>query len=104
DRDESGTAILGLHLDLDGFEGPEMSVLAHEPPGVDGILPAASFLMRQGNTEDVRPLRPGVRGGARVGRARNDLELVHALAALAMHGAQAVGAGVAAADDDHMLV
>ena len=38
-----------------------------------------------------------------VGRAGDDLELVDALAALAMDGAEAVGAGVAAADDDHVL-
>ena len=38
-----------------------------------------------------------------VRRARHDLELVHAGRTLPVHGAQAVGAGVAAADDDDLL-
>ena len=46
----------------------------------------------------------GFVGVAAVGRPGDDLELVDALAPLAMDGAQAVGAGVAAADDDHVLV
>ena len=45
----------------------------------------------------------GLSGARLVGRAGDDLELVDALAALAVDGAQAVGAGVAAADDDHAL-
>ena len=46
----------------------------------------------------------GLAGDRDVGRPGDDLELVDALAALAVDGAQAVGAGVAAADDDHVLV
>ena len=38
------------------------------------------------------------------GRARHDLELVHARRTLAVRGAQAVRAGVATADDHHPLV
>ena len=45
----------------------------------------------------------GLSRDAGVGRAGDDLELVDAVAALAVDGAQAVGAGVAAADDDHAL-
>ena len=42
--------------------------------------------------------------GARLsGGPGHDLELMDALASLAMDGPQAVGAGVAAADDDHVL-
>src|SRR5690606_9134370 len=38
-----------------------------------------------------------------VGRAGHDLELVHRRGTLAVGGAEAVGAGVAAADDDDVL-
>ena len=38
-----------------------------------------------------------------VGRPRQQLELVHARRALAVRRAEAVGAGVAAADDDDVL-
>ena len=46
----------------------------------------------------------GLFGRARVGRARQQLELMHGAGALAVRGAEAVGAGVAAADDDDVLV
>ena len=39
-----------------------------------------------------------------VGRLGQQLELADALGALAQRGAEAVGAGVAAAEDDHVLV
>ena len=45
----------------------------------------------------------GSRRAAAVGRTRRDLELPHARGALAVGGAEAVGAGVAAAEDDHAL-
>ena len=45
----------------------------------------------------------GFPGCARVGRARQQLELMHGARALSMDGAQAVGARVAAADDHHAL-
>src|SRR5207237_7059100 len=51
-----------------------------------------------------RPRRPRILRRARVGRTLQQLELTHAARALAMRGAEAVGAGVAAADDDHVLV
>jgi hypothetical protein len=61
--------------------------------------------------EDHRPVGPRleVAGGdgfvaARFGGAGEELELLDALGALALRGAEAVGAGVAAAEDDHVLV
>ena len=45
----------------------------------------------------------GFRRAAAVGRTRRDLELPDACGALAMRGAEAVGAGVAATEDDHPL-
>ena len=44
----------------------------------------------------------GFVGVAAVGRSGHDLELVDAPALLAVDRPQAVGAGVAAADDDHV--
>ena len=46
----------------------------------------------------------GLDGCPAVGRSRHDLELMDALAPLAVDGAEAIGAGVAAADDDDVLV
>src|SRR5438128_874215 len=53
---------------------------------------------------NLRPLRPRVVRGADQGRLRQDLELQETAAAVAHRGADAVGAGVAAADHDHVLV
>src|ERR1035437_8506843 len=52
---------------------------------------------------DLGPLRPRVVVGAGLGRPGQDLELRDALRALADGRADAVGAGVAAADDDDVL-
>ena len=46
----------------------------------------------------------GLSGLSGLGGTRDDLELVDAGAALAVDGAEAVGPGVAAADDDDVLV
>ena len=70
----------------------------------DGVQPLAAFLVRRRDAEDVRPQRPRVVGRARVGRPRQQLELTHGERALPVRGAEAVGAGVAAADDDDVLV
>ena len=52
---------------------------------------------------DLRPFRPRIVLGALQRRLRQDFELHEALAAMAHRGADAVGAGVAAADDDDVL-
>ena len=103
DLDELGAAVLDLHLDPDGLQALDAAVLAEEAPGVDRVFALAPFLVGGGDAEDVRPLRPGVVRDAGVRGAGDDLELVDAEAALAVDGPQAVGAGVAAADDDHAL-
>ena len=79
-------------------------LFAQEPLVVDRVLADAPFLVGRRDAEDVGPLGPGVGGCPAVGRPGHDLELMDALAALAVDGAQAVGAGVAAADDDDVLV
>ena len=95
-----GPAVLGLHLDLDGLQRLDAAVLAQEPLGLDRVLAHAPFFVGRRDAEDVGPLGPGVGGGPVVGRSGHDLELMNALALLAMDGPQAIGAGVAAADDD----
>ena len=49
------------------------------------------------------PFRPGIVGGPLIRRARHDLQLDDRAAAMAEGGADAIGAGIAAADDDHVL-
>ncbi len=104
DLDELHAAVDGLHLDLAGDQFGHMSILAPELLGADGVLADAAFLMGGGDLEGVPPLGPGVVRGTVIGRTRDDLELMHALAAVPVDGAQAVGAGVASADDDDTLV
>ena len=71
---------------------------------MDRVFADAPLLVRGAGPEDVRPLRPGVVGLAVLGRLGVDLELVDAPGPLAVDRPQAVGAGVAAADDDDVLV
>ena len=66
--------------------------------------PAGRLFLTVVELVDLRPLRPGVVRGTLVRRSRHDLELHEAAAALAHRGADAVGAGIAAADDDHVPV
>src|SRR5262249_46915825 len=67
------------------------------------VFTLAPLLVGGRDAEDVRPLRPGIRRCPRVGWARDDLELMDALGALAMDRAQAVRPGISATDDDHVL-
>src|SRR6266550_7152109 len=59
--------------------------------------------MRGRYAKHLRPLRPRVLRGAAVGRTRQHFELTHGRSALPQRRAQAVGAGVAAADDHDLL-
>src|SRR5204863_499429 len=77
--------------------------VAREALGGYRVDPLAPLLVRAGHAEDVRPLGPGVVGGARVGWPWQQLELVDRDGALAMDRAEAVGAGIAAADDHDTL-
>ena len=68
-------AVVRLHLNLDRLECADAAVLAQEPPGVDRVFANSPLLMRRGDAEDVRPLRPGIVGAARpagAGRSRTD--------------------------------
>ena len=95
---------LGRRADADGVDLLDVAVLvAGEFDGVDGPVADAAFFVRAFSAELQGPERPGRGGGTALGRLGHDFELVDAFCALAMAGAEAVGAGVAAADDEDAL-
>ena len=53
---------------------------------------------------DLGPFRPRIIGLARVGRPGQDFQLRESLAAVTHRRTDAVGSGIAAADDNHVLV
>src|SRR5262252_2537224 len=59
--------------------------------------------MRRGDSKDVGVRRPRIASRADVRWSRQDLELVDVGGALAVGGAQTIGAGVPATNDDHAL-
>src|SRR2546425_399169 len=94
-----------MHRRLERVKRPNTSLLvASESLGRHRKQPLASLFMSGRDAKDVRPQRPRIAVGPRVGRTREQLELIHGPGTLPVHRAQAVGAGVAAADDDRMLV
>ena len=62
-----------------------------------------AFGLARGRAHLQRPVRPGQALVLMLGRRRHDFELGHGFRALPERGADAVGAGVAAADHDDML-
>src|SRR5262249_20973082 len=103
-RPEVEASTLAGHLDGHAVELPDVAALVTgEPLGRDGVDALTALLVGARGPEDVRPLWPRVVGRPGVGRARQELELVNGGGALTVHGAQAVGAGVAASDDHHAL-
>ena len=93
------------HLDLVGAQRAHVAVVvAEEALGVHAEDALAAFLVRGRRAVDHRPRAATGCVGARVSGGRGqDLELVDRRRALAVHGAEAVGAGVAAADDHDVL-
>jgi hypothetical protein len=100
----------GHPLDLHGMHFLNMPVLvAHKALGRDAEL--ARVLAKDGDRplpgrnplEHARPFGPGVVGLAVERRALQDFKLDQAAAAVAQGGAHAVGAGIAAADHDHIF-
>ncbi len=61
------------------------------------------FFLTVIDAEDARPLRPGIIRRAVLRGLGQDFQLQHAAASVAQGGAHAVGAGIAAADDDDIL-
>src|SRR5439155_1101384 len=104
DRLELQPTALAHEVDPHGFESTHVAArVAEEALRRDRVDALAALLVRTRHAEDVGPLGPGVVRGARVGRPRQELELVDGERALAVHGAEAVGARVASADDDDAL-
>src|SRR5207302_3978821 len=92
------------HLDLVREQRAHVAgIVTNEPLRVDAVDALPALFVSRRHPEDVRPRRPWVRRRARIGRTREDLELVHRARALAVHRAEAVGAGVATPDDHHLL-
>ncbi len=99
-----GTESALVRLDVDQLQRPHPTVaVVDEALGRDGEDPLATLLVRARDAVGHRVRRPRLGVGTRLGRSRQDLELRHRGRALTVRGAQAVGAGVAAADDDHVL-
>ena len=71
-----------------------------ETLGVHRVHAFTTFLVRRGDAVDETVLGPGVGGRTFFGWARHDLELRNRGRALAVRGTEAVGARIAAADDD----
>src|SRR5262249_31371085 len=77
--------------------------VAAEVGGFDAPVAGHALLVRRRGAQDHRPVGPGeLRTVDR--RLRQELELVHRCGAMAVRGAEAVRAGVAAAEDDDALV
>ena len=80
-----------------------LPVFTDEVLGVDGEQTLAALLVSRSHAEHERVRRPRRLLGASLRRTRHDLELVDAGRTLTVRGAEAVGSGVAAADDDNLL-
>src|SRR5579863_6725510 len=90
--------------DPDGVKLPDVALLvAGEFRGGDAPVADAAFFVSAFGSQLQRPERPRSLRRALAGRLRHDLELMHRERLLAMARSQAVGAGVAAADDDDAL-
>src|SRR5690606_38870230 len=92
-----------VELDLDGVQARDAASLALDAGRHERVLALDAFLVARGGAEHHRPLRPGVVSVARLGRLRHDLDLAHTRGALPVRRADAVRAGVAAAEHHHVL-
>ena len=94
----------GWRADADGVNLLDLAAgVAGEFDTVDGPIADATLFMGALDAQLQGPQRPGRGCGALFGRLGHDLKLVNAFCALAMAGAEAVCAGVAAADDEDAL-
>ena len=100
----SGVNRPSTQLDVDELERLHLAgLVADEPHRAHREHPLAALLVGRRRAVDHRPGRPRVGVRPLVRRPRQDLELGDGRGALAVRGAEAVGAGVAAADDDDVL-
>src|SRR5205085_2489166 len=89
--------LAALPLDAHGLERSELAAFAEELLGRDRELALAALFMARRGAQLGRPVRPYQRLVLVVRRHRQQLELGDALRAMAVAGADAVAAGVAAA-------
>src|SRR5690606_16460725 len=88
----------------DDFEATHRACsVVEELQGVDRVETFASLLVRTGDLVEQGHGRPRLVRGPRGRRLRHDLQLGDGARPLAVGGADTVGAGVAAADDDDVL-
>src|SRR5262249_15168326 len=103
---EHDAARLADHVHLHDFQSLEASLaIAEEALGRDGVEAVPAPLLPRGDGGNGGPTRAGgvgarCSGGAGQGQ---DLELVDRARTLAVNCSEAVRAGVAASDDDHMF-
>src|SRR5690606_22553052 len=90
-------------FDAHAFEAGDFTVLGNHALRQHGPVAVHAFLVAGGRAQLERPVGPGQRLVFLLRRLGHDLELGHACGALAVGGADAVAAGVAAADHDHVL-
>ena len=95
-------AVAPLHL-VGAQRAHVAVVIGEEALGVHAVDALAALLVGRRDAEHVGPGRPGIGRCPRVRRSVQDLELVDRRRALAVGGAEAVGTGVSAADDHHVL-
>lgn len=104
--DHDGTSAVGVGFPIDflHLDACQLALLAQKFEGVDVPAACAAFFVRRGGLEGARIVRPGVLRiyGSLDGLGHN-LYLGDALAALTVGGADAVGACVAATDDEYVL-
>ena len=77
--------------------------VVEESLGVHAVDALAAFLVCTGHAIHHCVLRPRVVRATGFGRLRHDFERRHRLRALTQRGAEAIGAGVTASDDDDVL-
>ena len=94
---------VGNPFDLYGVEADDAAVAADEAFGGEGPAAVASLLVGAGGTELHGEVGPGLVFGPAGGRLWEQLELGDGFCVLPVGGADAVGAGVAPADDDDVF-
>ena len=89
---------------LHGMQARHVSVgVALETDRSQAPLARSAFFVRALGAQLQRPQRPRRQRGARLRRLGHDLKLPDACRSLTQTGAETIGSGIAASDDDHFL-
>src|SRR6185436_7484470 len=104
------TFVVAIPLNLHGVDGFHLAVrIAFELRRGREIYPRVAAKFRRGfflavvQLVDLGPFGPGIIPGALHRRLRQDLDLDQVAATVAHRRADAIGTGITAADDDHIL-